>query len=139
MPKTELQPQLATTTEQDITLTPQQRAALELEFHVYESLVEELAETQAAVDVSKAELARLRETLGVKSVGFGGYRITRTKDSETNKLDRKKLLAQGVLQSQLDKATVKGVRKGHELITLPGDAAKDAKKPQRSYNDEGEE
>ena len=86
-------PTLATeqTTEADIELTDQQRAELTLNLRTYASLLAEMDDLQESIEAQKSELARVREKLGVKSIGVEGVgRTTLVSGGTTKRFDKKK-------------------------------------------------
>ncbi len=115
-----------TTTE--LELTPTQRAALKQEFEIYQTLKGEMDDAARDLALSKTVLDGLREELGVKSVGFDGYRVTEVSGGTTKSLNLKKLMATfKITPKQLAGFYVEKPKKGHTLVTLPGDEDKAAK------------
>ena len=124
-------PKLATeqTTEPDIELTDQQRTELALNFRTYASLLAEMDDLQESIDAQKGELARLRDNLGVKSIGVEGVgRTTLVAGATSKRFDKKKqrkyLLVHdvplAVIDASVEAATVEKAKKDYELVTIAG-------------------
>ena len=124
-------PKLATeqTVEDDIDLTDQQRAELTMNLRTYAGLVAEMDDLQESIDAQKSELARLRDNLGVKSIGVEGVgRTTLVAGATSKRFDKKKqrkyLLVHdvplAVIDASVAEATVEKPKKDYELVTIAG-------------------
>ena len=124
-------PKLATeqAVEDDIELTDKQRAELTLNFRTYAGLVAEMDDLQESIEAQKSELARLRDNLGVKSIGVEGVgRTTLVAGATSKRFDKKKqrryLLVHdvplAVIDASVAEATVEKPKKDYELVTIAG-------------------
>lgn len=84
-----------------------------------ETLLRAYEELDQQLDACKAQLAVLAERAGVKSLKVEDVgTVTQVAEGESWRLDRKKLLANGVLLSTIEASQKKVTRKAHTQIRL---------------------
>ena len=105
-------------TTQEVTLKPSVKAKLLRELHEYANAKQLLEIAQTKVDKHKAIVAAIREDIGEQSISLDGYTVTLVAGTKS-KLDKGKLVAQGVSLAQIEMATVVSPSKAYVLITLP--------------------
>lgn len=115
-------------TEQQITLTPEQKLQLQRELKVFEGLQREFEDSEEARDAQLAHVAAIREKIGAKTIDLGnGYRTTGV-DGGTNSTVNKKRLFALITPDQYESCKDTKPKKGHELITTPSDKPKKPRK-----------
>lgn len=126
-----------------LVLTPAQEEQLRKEFGIYREMRDAAEDAERDRETSKGILDRLREELGVKSVSVAGAGIVTVISGGTSRsLNLKALMkTYGITPKQLASYYVEKPKKGHVLVTLPGDEekaakAKAAKKAMRDERDE---
>ena len=115
---------LSQTTEATVELEiePVLKASIRKNLRLYASLKGQLDAAKEAVDAQLAHLEMLREQTGAKSVWLDGYgRITQVDGGTSSSLNWKKLFALGVTPAMKALATVTKPKRGHTLVTLPGE------------------
>ena len=117
-----------TTTVQTVALKPRLKTQLLNELQSYAVLKAEADAIKLAMDCHKATIREIRESTGEKALDIEGFKITDVTGT-SSKLDKKKLLAEGVTLAQIERCTVTKPKKAYEKITLPGEV-------ERSYEEE---
>lgn len=106
-------------TTSELVLKPAVKSKLLRELRLYEKAKLALKDAEALAEKHKAAVAGIREEIGEQTVKVDGFTVTLVAGTKS-KLDKGKLIAQGVTTAQIEMATVVTPSKAYTLITLPG-------------------
>lgn len=118
MPRLQTTVEATTTTE--VELKPSVRRKLLAELRAYASLKEQRDALSEQMDTKKVAIGAIREATGEQSIALEGFKVTEVR-GVSSKLDKKKLLLQGVTMAQIEAATTTSPKKPYELVTVPGE------------------
>lgn len=104
-----LQQNLTETPTAELELRPEVRQRLETVLSVYADLQEQIAELTRQADLERSKLGKLLNDHGYDKVATDTHALTWIRGAKmAARLDKTKLLAQGVTPKQIDAATVPG-------------------------------
>jgi hypothetical protein len=106
-----------TTVTEEVKLTPKQRAELRAGLKEYERIQEQIHLLEKQKKETVSEIRKIRESLGVDSILFEGFRSTNVAGVQKS-YDKKKALKDGV---NLDDYLVYKPKKAYEKISIPGE------------------
>lgn len=78
---------------------------------------------KAAMEAERATIDAIMAEAGVKKAATDDFLVTYSDGGTSNRLDKKKLIAQGVTQLQIDAATTKSPKKPYTTIRKKGEKA----------------
>jgi hypothetical protein len=107
-----------TTVTQTVELSPQLKRQLLNELKAYQGLKSQQDALELALANKKANIGRLREKSGEKTLELEGYKITLV-EPVRKELDRKKFVELGGSLAMLENATVSRPTKSYERISCP--------------------
>jgi hypothetical protein len=110
--------QVTTTVTQTVELSPQLKRQLLNELKAYQGLHAQREALELALANKKANIGKLRERSGEKSLELEGYKISLV-EPVRKELDRKKFVELGGSLAMLENATVSRPTKSYEKISLP--------------------
>jgi hypothetical protein len=103
------------------TLTPALKVKLRRELRLYLELKKLVEETQEEMNTLKAEVDAVRREAGLEVLNFEGFVQYATTGGTSKRLDRKKLIAQGVTPAMLEMATTEKPKKDSVTLRCPGE------------------
>ena len=111
---------IETTTKQEVTITAVQKLKLRKELKAWQALQDQRKVIEAAVKKHAANIGTLRETIGVDSLSFEGFKVTKVQGLSTY-FDKDEFTLRGGDLELYNDCQKKKPKKPYEKVTCPGD------------------